>query len=242
MSHIANTEQIVTTASSAGFSFSSMLHASDLVGSCVIILLLLSSVWSWTLIITKLLTIAKLRKHMLKFENIFWSGQILDDLYERVKSRIDNPLAAVFVAAMNECKKSKNTAKKSDILLLGYKERIMQSMLLAKNREMDVLEQKIGFLATVGSSATFVGLFGTVWGIMHSFQSIAFAKNTSLAVVAPGIAEALFATSVGLFAAIPAMVFYNYICSKIDDVGVKMDDFIGELSSLLSRAIDEEKM
>ena len=121
-------------------------------------------------------------------------------------------------------------------------ERVSGSMYLSRNRELEQLETKLGFLATVGSSAPFIGLFGTVWGIMHSFQSIASSKNTTLAVVAPGIAEALLATAIGLFVAIPATIFYNYLCSEIDSINNKLDDFIGELHSLISRAIDEEKM
>ena len=115
-------------------------------------------------------------------------------------------------------------------------------MALSKNKEIEQLESKLGFLATVGSAAPFIGLFGTVWGIMHSFQSIAASKNTSLAVVAPGIAEALLATAIGLFAAIPATIFYNYLTSNVDRFENEIDNFSYELNSLLSRAIDEEKM
>jgi biopolymer transport protein TolQ len=181
---------------------------------------------------------------MSDFENVFWSGQVLDILYERVKRSIDNPLSAVFVAAMNECKRNegnKNIAADS-ILKTGLKERIMQAMNLVRNRESENLESHLGFLAIVGSASPFIGLFGTVWGIMHSFQSIAASSNTSLAVVAPGIAESLLATAIGLAAAIPSVIFYNLLASKANHLTSKLDDFVGELHTLLARAIDEEKL
>lgn len=237
-------ENIVTTASTADLSIISLILSSDFIGKSVILILVLASVWTWAIIITKMLYFSELKKKMRNFESVFWSGQVLDDLYERVKKVVDNPLSAVFISAMDECRKNAkhNQAARSDLLKIGHKERLVQSMNLAKNREVEQLETKLGFLATVGSAAPFIGLFGTVWGIMHSFQSIAASKNTSLAVVAPGIAEALLATAIGLFAAIPAVVFYNYLSSQVDNIYNKIEDFSGELNSLLTRAIDEEKM
>ncbi len=241
MSTNASAEAVVTT--TPDLSILSLVTSSDFVGKGVIFILVLASIWSWAIIISKFLQYSVVRKKMKAFESLFWSGQVLDELYEKVKKAIDNPLSAVFVSALNECKKSKNSeAKKSESLRVGHKERVLGSMHLARNRELEVLETKLGFLATVGASAPFIGLFGTVWGIMHSFQSIASSKNTSLAVVAPGIAEALLATAIGLFAAIPAVIFYNYLSSEIDNINNKIDGFIGELNTLLSRAIDEEKM
>ncbi|MDP4708543.1 MAG: protein TolQ [Rickettsiaceae bacterium] len=237
------TEQVISTASNVDLSIISLIVSSDFIGKSVIAFLVIASIWSWAIIINKLLHYSALKKKMKSFEDLFWSGQVLDELYEKVKKSIDNPLAAVFVNAIKECKKGKNLEnKKSDALRIGHKERVLGSMYLSRNREMEQLETKLGFLATVGSSAPFLGLFGTVWGIMHSFQSIASSKNTSLAVVAPGIAEALLATAIGLFAAIPATIFYNYLSSEIDKINNKTEDFIGELGSLISRAIDEEKM
>lgn len=238
-------EQVVTQASTANLSIMSMIISSDFIGKSVFIILLLASIWSWAIIINKLKLFSATKQKMKAFENVFWSGQILDDLYERVKRAVDNPLSAVFVSAIAECKKSNSKAtdpQKNDVLKIGHKERVSGSMYLARNRELEQLEHKLGFLATVGSSAPFIGLFGTVWGIMHSFQSIAASKNTTLAVVAPGIAEALLATAIGLFVAIPATIFYNYLSSEIDSINNKLDDFIGELNALISRAIDEEKM
>jgi biopolymer transport protein TolQ len=238
-----NLEQVVSTASNVDLSIMSLILSADLVGKLVIIVLVVASIWSWGIIINKLLNFAGIRSKMSGFENLFWSGQVLDDLYEKVKKSIDNPLSSVFVNALNECKKHKvGVTVKSDSLKIGYKDRVIQAMYLAKNREMERLESKLSFLATVGSSAPFIGLFGTVWGIMHSFQSIAASKNTTLAVVAPGIAEALLATAIGLFAAIPAVIFYNFLASSVDNIHNRVDDFIGELTALLTRAIDEEKM
>lgn len=239
-----NVEQVVTTvAATPDLSIISMIISSDLIGKTVILLLLMASVWSWTIIINKLFSYKDIKAKMKAFESVFWSGQILDDLYERVRRSVDNPLAAIFVNALTESKRHDlKTASASEMLKIGYKERIIQSMHLAKNREIENLEKNLGFLATVGSSATFIGLFGTAWGIMHSFQSIVASKNTTLVAVAPGIAEALLATAIGLFAAIPASVFYNYLTSSIDSICNKADDFIGELTVLLTRAIDENKM
>jgi len=241
----------MNTAESAGsvvtttpdLSIISLVTSSDFVGKGVIFILVLASIWSWAIIISKILQYSAIRKKMKSFEASFWSGQVIDELYEKIKKTIDNPLSAVFVSALNECKKNKNTEqKKSETLRVGHKDRVLGSMYLSRNREIEKLELKLGFLATVGASAPFIGLFGTVWGIMHSFQSIASSKNTTLAVVAPGIAEALLATAIGLFAAIPAVIFYNYLSSEVDSINNKIDNFIGELNTLLSRAIDEEKM
>ncbi len=238
-----NADQVVTTASTADLSIISLVMSSDLIGKSVLLILLLASIWSWAIIINKLKLFSATKQKMKSFENLFWSGQVLDDLYERVKRTVDNPLSAVFVSAITECKKSNNKdPQKNDSIRLGHKERVSGSMYLSRNRELEQLENKLGFLATVGSSAPFIGLFGTVWGIMHSFQSIAASKNTTLAVVAPGIAEALLATAIGLFVAIPATIFYNYLSTEIDSINNKLDDFIGELNALISRAIDEEKM
>ena len=238
-----NLEPVITTASNVDLSVISLILSADPVGKLVILILVLASIWSWAIIINKIMNFSGIKAKMTNFENLFWSGQVLDELYERVKKSADNPLSAVFVSALNECKKHKaGNAAPTDSVKIGYKDRVIQSMYLAKNRELERLESKLSFLATVGSSAPFIGLFGTVWGIMHSFQSIAASKNTTLAVVAPGIAEALLATAIGLFAAIPAVIFYNFLASSIDNFHNKTDDFIGELTALLTRAIDEEKM
>lgn len=219
----------------------SLISSSDIIGKSVMLMLLIASIWSWAIILDKIFKLAQVQKRMKNFENVFWSGGVLEQLYESIKRSVNNPLALIFVSAMDECK-SLNTKGLSDALKNNHKERITGAMYLAQNREVEKLEKNLSFLATVGSSAPFVGLFGTVWGIMHSFQSIATSKNTSLAVVAPGIAEALLATAIGLFAAIPAVIFYNYLISRITLINNKVEDFSSELNSILSKEIDQEKM
>ena len=228
-------------ANTVDLSLSSLIFSSDPVGKCVILILIIASIWSWTIIINKIIKLKAVNKKITQFEKKFWSTTELNDLYKKIKSQLDDPMSMVFVSAMKECLKNKNH-KNSELLKISHKDRIMQSMYLARNRSLEQLDKRLGFLATVGSSAPFIGLFGTVWGIMHSFQSIAASKNTTLAVVAPGIAEALLATAIGLFAAIPAVIFYNYLSSEIDRVSNKIEDFIVELGTILTRAIDEEKL
>ncbi|MCD6034476.1 MAG: exbB [Rickettsiales bacterium] len=216
-------------------------HA-DIIVKLVLLLLLLSSFICWGIIFSKFMLFRKLNQGTEKFEKVFWSGQLLDHLYERVRERANHPMAAIFVAAMSEWRhKSNEPSHGNTALRAGIKERIFQAMQVARNRSMEELEGKLSFLATVGSSAPFIGLFGTVWGIMNSFQSIAASKNTTLAVVAPGIAEALFATAVGLFAAIPAVIFYNFFTVRVNRYTVKLEDFSNELSSLLSRELDNSR-
>ena len=241
---LENSEQIINTQTPVvDLSILSLISSSDFVGKLVIFFLVVASIWTWAIIISKAIYFSLLKSKMKSFENTFWSGQVLDDLYEKVRKSINNPLSAVFVAAISECKKSSSSEMvKTDLLKIGKKDRVISTMNLSKNKVVEQLDKRLGFLATVGSAAPFIGLFGTVWGIMHSFQSIAASKNTSLAVVAPGIAEALLATAIGLFAAIPAVIFYNYLSSQINKMNNKIDDFINELSSILSRAIDEEKI
>ncbi|ABV74763.1 TolQ protein [Rickettsia akari str. Hartford] len=218
-----------------------LINSSDIIGKSVMLMLLITSIWSWAIILDKIFKLAQVQRRMKDFENVFWSGGVLEQLYDSIKRSVNNPLALIFVSAMDECK-SLSTKGLSDALKNNHKERITGAMYLAQNREVEKLEKNLSFLATVGSSAPFVGLFGTVWGIMHSFQSIATSKNTSLAVVAPGIAEALLATAIGLFAAIPAVIFYNYLISRITLINNKIEDFSSELNSILSKAIDQEKI
>ena len=225
-------------------SLMSLIASADTVSKIVMLLLFASSIWSWTIICNKYLRYRYVTKKMAVFENTFWSGQLLENLYEHVRRSVNDPLSAIFVAAMNELKRQDN--KKIDIsdsvLKIGLKDRIAQSMHLIRNREIETLEKSLGVLATIGSTAPFIGLFGMVWGVMHSFQSIAASKNVSLAVVAPGIAESLLVTAIGLFAAIPAVIFYNLLTVKVENVISQMEDFIIELHSVLARGIDEEKI
>ena len=242
MSSTENLSEIASTASQH-LSIFSMISSADMMAKIVMFILILASVWSWTIIFEKLISLRSVKKKITAFETFFWSGQVLDQLYEAAKKKIDNPLSAIFISAMTECKRNDPKRPTTDGLLkIGQKDRIFQGMNLVRDREIEKLEKNLGFLAIVGSNALFVGLFGTVWGIMHSFQSIAASKNTTLAVVAPGIAEALLATAIGLIAAVPCVIFYSHLISQVNSISNKMDDFIGELNTILSRAIDEEKL
>ena len=198
--------------------------------------LLVCSVWVWAIAIDKTLLYARMRKAMDGFEQTFWSGQSLEELYRMVSSRPNHSMAALFVAAMREWKRSFEGAPRS---FAGLQMRIEKVMEVTIMREIERLERRLLVLATVGSAGPFIGLFGTVWGIMTSFQSIAASKNTSLAVVAPGIAEALFATAIGLVAAIPATIFYNKFSSEVNKQAQRLEGFADEFAAILSRQIDE---
>jgi biopolymer transport protein TolQ len=175
-----------------------------------------------------------------RFEESFWSGSSLEDLYERVGANPGDPMTLLFAAAMREWRRSTLAGGMLENRLhAGLQSRIGQVMQLTMDREMERIERYMGFLATVGSTAPFIGLFGTVWGIMNSFQAIALSKNTSLAVVAPGIAEALFATALGLVAAIPAVVAYNKFSTDIRRYANRMEAFASEFSAILSRQLEE---
>ena len=212
----------------------------DLVVKTVILALMLASFWSWAIIFDKVIRMRRLDKQTTEFEDNFWSGGSLDDLYDRVGNRPQHPMAAVFGAAMREWRRS---ASKGRIGAGGVQEslqqRIERVMQVAVSREMERLERYMIFLASVGSTAPFVGLFGTVWGIMNSFQSIGATHNTSLSVVAPGIAEALFATALGLVAAIPAVIAYNKLSSDLGRYSNRLESFSGEFSAILSRQLEE---
>ena len=203
----------------------------------VMIGLLAASVWTWAIIIDKLLSYARMRGALNRFEQVFWSGQSLEELYRTLDDRKTSGMGSIFVAAMREWKKSFEKGARSPI---GLQNRIDKAMDLALTREMERLEGRLGFLATIGSAAPFIGLFGTVIGIMTSFQAIAGSKSTSLAVVAPGIAEALLATAIGLLAAIPAVIAYNKLSSDAGKIALRMEGFSDEFSAILSRQIDEK--
>ena len=203
----------------------------------VMIGLLCASIWTWAIVVDKLIAYARMRVALNRFEQTFWSGQSLEDLYKTLSERKTNGMGSIFVAAMREWKKSFEKGAKSP---LGLQTRIDKAMDLALTREMERLEGRLGFLATIGSAAPFIGLFGTVVGIMTSFQAIAGSKSTNLAVVAPGIAEALLATAIGLLAAIPAVIAYNKLSSDAGKIGMRMEGFADEFSAILSRQIDEK--
>ncbi|MEG9884247.1 MAG: protein TolQ [Hyphomicrobiales bacterium] len=204
----------------------------------VMIGLLAASVWSWAIIFQKLALLARVRRETGRFERLFWSGQSLEDLYLSVKARDDRPAAAVFMAAMREWKRGQDTARNQGIG--GVRKRIDKVMDIQLQKQMSNLESHLLFLATVGSTAPFIGLFGTVWGIMTSFQSIAMSKNTNLTVVAPGVAEALAATALGLVAAIPAVIFYNKFSADLARIGARLENFTDEFSAIISRQLEEK--
>ena len=171
-----------------------------------------------------------------RFEDAFWSGEALDKLYDRVKQSKPDPMLNVFIAGMDEWKVAANDQKSGNSALqAGLQQRIERAMEVEITRSMDGLEKNMTFLANVGSSAPFIGLFGTVWGVMNSFTAIAGANNTSLAVVAPGIAEALFATALGLVAAIPAVMAYNKFLADLNRYADRLDAFATEFSAILGR-------
>ena len=198
--------------------------------------LLVASIWVWAIVIDKFVLFSRTRKSMDRFEQAFWSGQSLEDLYRNLSSRPNTSMAALFVAAMREWKRSFEGPTRS---FAGLQMRIEKVMDVTIQREVERLESRLLVLATVGSAGPFIGLFGTVWGIMTSFRAIAGQQSTSLAVVAPGIAEALFATAIGLIAAIPATIFYNKFSSEVNKQAHRMEGFADEFAAILSRQIDE---
>ena len=214
----------------------SLFMNAHIVVKVVILGLLLASVWCWAIIIDKTIRYRRIRWQMDRFEKVFWSGQSLEDLYRSLSNRATTAMAAVFVSAMREWKRSFETGARSPV---GLQVRIDKVLDATITREMERVERSLLFLATVGAAAPFVGLFGTVWGIMTSFQAIAATKNTSLTVVAPGIAEALLATALGLLAAIPAVVAYNKLSSNAGTIGQRLETFADEFSAILSRQVDE---
>ena len=213
----------------------------DFIVKFVMIALILASFWCWAIIFDKLMRLRSLWQRAEQFEESFWSGGSLEELYDRIGARPLDPMAAVFVAAMREWRRSaaKGLADR-EATRVSLPQRIDRVMHVTLGREMDTLERNLGVLASVGSTAPFIGLFGTVWGIMNSFQQIASSKNTSLAVVAPGIAEALFATALGLVAAIPAVIAYNKISNDLDRYAKRLENFSGEFGAILSRQLEEK--
>jgi len=198
--------------------------------------LLLCSVWVWAIAINRALYFGRVRRAGDRFEQAFWSGQSLEDLYKSLAPAPGHSTGAVFVAAMNEWKRSFEGNIRS---FAGLQMRIEKVMNVTIAREVELMERGLLVLATVGSAGPFIGLFGTVTGIMSSFQSIAASQNTSLAVVAPGIAEALFATAIGLVAAIPATIFYNKFSIEVNRQTQRLEGFADEFTAILSRQIDE---
>jgi biopolymer transport protein TolQ len=240
-SQAVNAAMLAGSVAQTDFSLLGLFLRADLLVKAVMLLLMLASFWSWAIIIEKMIRFRRLARQAEEFEEKFWSGGSLEDLYDRIANRPNHPLEMLFAAAMREWRRSAQRTGSTDASLkAGIKERIIQVMQVTLTREMERVERYLSFLATVGSTAPFVGLFGTVWGIMNSFQAIAMTKNTNLAVVAPGIAEALFATALGLVAAIPAVVAYNKFSNDVGRYANRLEGFAAEFSAILSRQLEEK--
>tara|TARA_B100002052_G_scaffold279996_1_gene287728 strand:+ start:20 stop:739 length:720 start_codon:yes stop_codon:yes gene_type:complete len=225
---------------SSDFSMLSLFLQADYVVKSVIIILVLSSLYSWNVIISKIMRIRQLINQEKEFEEIFWSGNSFEDLYETLNFNNLDPKSKIFCAAISEWKKSKiNSADENNFSINNLKDRMQRSMTVMFNKEVEIIEKNLTFLATAGSTAPFIGLFGTVWGIMNSFKSIAVAQNTNLSVVAPGIAEALFATALGLFVAIPAVVAYNKISSDLSKYFISLETFMDEFTTIFFRQLEK---
>ena len=217
--------QAVGLASSADFSILNLFLRADIIVKSVIIILIVASIYSWAIIIEKYRLFKKINKSSEEFENKFWKSRSAESYYNNLPENIDDPMANVFKDTMQVIIKSKSKSNVSSKL---------ENMLeVSIEKQMNAIEKKYTFLATVGSTAPFMGLFGTVWGIMNSFQSIAISRNTSLAIVAPGIAEALFATALGLLAAIPAVVAYNKFNSDSKKYSQKLENFSKRFTSII---------
>ncbi len=236
------TETIGATSSHDMSALGLFLQA-DIVVKLVMLSLIGASIWSWTIIFQKRGLLVKLNRRANRFEDSFWSGEPLDKIYARVQKSKEDPMLRTFSAGMDEWKAGIVGGLPSDqSLQASLRQRVERSMSVAIGREMNQMESGMTFLASVASSAPFIGLFGTVWGIMNSFTAIAASNNTSLAVVAPGIAEALFATAIGLVAAIPAAIAYNVLSSKLNRYADRLEAFTDEFSAILSRHLDSHEL
>jgi len=219
------TSQAVGLASNADFSILKLFLRADVIVKSVIIILIASSIYSWAIIVEKYRLFKKINKSSEEFENKFWKSKSAESFYNNLPVDLDDPMANVFKDTMQVIIKSKSKSNISNRL---------ESMLeVSIEKQMNAIDKSYTFLATVGSTAPFIGLFGTVWGIMNSFQSIAISRNTSLAIVAPGIAEALFATALGLLAAIPSVVAYNKFSSDSKKYSQKLESFSKRFTSII---------
>ena len=221
----------------ADFSFLELFKKADIIVKLVMIGLVLASVWSWMIVIDKFLSFRLLKKRASDFEETFWSGRTLEELDSGLSSENRDPMGRVFSAAMREWRESHGGGAQMDTDMIGTRERLDRIMNLVINRELTKAERGLGVLATVGSASPFIGLFGTVWGIMNSFRAVAVSGNTGLTTVLPGITEALFATALGLLAAIPAVIFYNKFSSDLNKYAGRLEGYADELSAILSRKL-----
>ncbi len=214
----------------------------DMIVKLVMMVLIFASLWSWSIIFSKRNTLKRLNRRANKFEDSFWSGEPLDKIYERVKNSQGDAMLRTFSAGMDEWHAGvAGGVPAKESMQASLKQRVERAMSVTIGREMNALERGMTFLASVGSSGPFIGLFGTVWGIMNSFSAIASTNNTSLAVVAPGIAEALFATALGLVAAIPAVIGYNVFSNGLNRYADRLEAFTDEFTAILSRHLDNQE-
>ncbi len=239
--NVVDAVNLAGSAAAADLSIMGLFLQADWIVKIVMLILLFASLWSWTIIFDKIVRLKRLFRTADQFEDTFWSGRSLEELYDKIGTRPGDPMAALFTAAMAEWKRAAAKGVVAHLPAAGNVQmRIDRVMQITLTRELERVQRQMNFLASVGSTSPFIGLFGTVWGIMNSFASIAASKNTSLAVVAPGIAEALFATALGLVAAIPAVMAYNKISSDIERYANKLEGFAGEFSAILSRRLEEK--
>jgi len=218
------------------FSFLSLFLRADFVVKTVMAILVFASIWSWTVIVDRQFAFMGLQRKAKRFERAFWSGRSLDEMYKNIDEHSHDPMERVFISAMREWTNGRGNIG-SDLQIVSLKERIDRVMALTVSRELSRAERGLGILASIASASPFIGLFGTVWGIMNSFRAIAASHDTNLAVVAPGIAEALFATALGLLAAVPAVIFYNKFSADTANYATRLEGFADELSAIFSRRI-----
>ncbi|MFZ1728211.1 MAG: protein TolQ [Albidovulum sp.] len=227
--------QTLAMAQEIDFSLLALFARASFVVQLVMIMLTVASFWSWTIIVQKFISYRRARSEASVFDRAFWSGEPLDELFEKIGSQPDGASEKIFASGMIEWRRSH---REGGELIAGAQARIDRSMDVAIAKETERLSGGLPFLATVGSTAPFIGLFGTVWGIKTAFEQIAISQNTSLAVVAPGIAEALVATALGLLAAIPAVIFYNKLSTDSDRIITGYEAFADEFATILSRQLD----
>ena len=230
-----NTDTLASAATEIDFSLLALFARATVTVQIVMILLIVMSFWSWAIIVQKHILFRAAKREAEIFDRAFWSGEPLDELYEKIGPDPQGASEKVFAAGMLEWRRSH---KPDGALIAGAQARIDRAMDVAIARESEKLNKGLSFLATTGSTAPFIGLFGTIWGIKHSFEQIALSQNTSLAVVAPGIAEALLATAIGLFAAIPAVVFFNKLNADSEHIQGNYESFADEFATILSRQLD----
>ena len=226
------TSQAVGLASSADFSIINLFVRADIIVKSVIVILIACSIYSWAIILEKIKLFKKINISSAEFEEKFWKSKSAESFYNNIPKNIEDPMALVFKASMEAAFKTRSKTQ--------LNERLSNMLQINIEKQMEKIEKSYTFLATVGSTAPFIGLFGTVWGIMNSFKSIAIAQNTNLAVVAPGIAEALFATALGLFVAIPAVVAYNKISSDISKYFISLETFMDEFTTIFFRQLEKK--